>query len=183
MSLELATLSLEMDQLWRKHKACRALFPYATEELIGERLVRTGGFYSRDGLDVVCDFGVPLTAERIGEINDVGHYLNQNFVVRLYSLLESYRIISETIKIDWKIDAAADLDILRRLRNRFAHSSGRFDPDDAKHRQLTEKIKSHYGVGLIGNDQFPLPIDRVLEPMSNACKDYAIEFLEKQASR
>lgn len=179
---DVITLEQEMDNIWSKTLKCRSLFPYADKTIVGCRKVRTAPYYRQFGFNVEFDFGSNLTIDDIDEINVVGHFINQNFVVRLYSLMENYGIIGNSVAIDKSIVEWEELDILRRLRQRFAHSSGRYNPGDAEQKKLYERITAHFELRETDPQGFPLSIDAVLERLLCACRRYAKEFLKRQGS-
>jgi len=67
----------------------RALFPAIENEMIGQSKFATAPFYQNKGLNIEFAFSHPLTSEKIQEINEIGRWANQSFVVRLCALLES----------------------------------------------------------------------------------------------
>ena len=179
MTTIMDTLLEEMDRIWDKFIKCRSLFPYTPPNLIGTRKAYTAPYYRQFGFDVTFDFGVGLTSDDIAKINSVGHYINQNFLVRLYALLESFHIVSNVIKLDRSITTWEDMDILRRLRDKFAHTSGKYDPNDKDQKKLCDRITDHFKLENTDPPDFPLDIDKVLEPMVVACNAYVREFMEK----
>ncbi len=57
----------------------------------------------------------PKTSLIIAELPS--HWLNENFIVRLYAVMESHGLVGEKINIRKDLDGWEELDILRRLRN------------------------------------------------------------------
>jgi len=180
VSKNVSTLLREMDNIWKKTTKCRSLFPYADRNSVGQQKARTAPYYRQFGFDVGFDFGMGLTIDAIDEINSVGHYINQNFVIRLFALLEYYQIIGNNVQLDHTIKEWEEVDILRRLRGKFAHSSGGYNPDDPEQKKLCQRIVRHFGLNDTNPPDFPLPIDEVLERIFCACKRYAKEFLNNQ---
>lgn len=159
----------------------RSLFPAIENEMVGQTRFSTAPFYQNKGLNIVFTLSSPLTLEKIQEINEIGRWVNQSFVIRLCALLESYHLISKNEKerIDQKIDGHEDVDILRRLRNVLAHTSGRYNPKDSEERKLYERIIEKYSINIkeqeIANE-FPLHIDTFLLPLAEGCKRYVFGF-------
>ena len=179
MPKDLNTLISKMDKLFEMHCTCRSHFPYMNRDLIGVRVFPTAPYY---GVKLVFQSVAGLTAGDIDRVNGIGHYINQNFVIRLYALLESYHVISGTIQIDTELVGNEDLDILRRLRNSFGHASGNYNSSDKEGKRLRDRVISHYKLSDREHNGYPLPIDTVLDPMLNACKDYVRGFYKKQKS-
>jgi hypothetical protein len=104
------------------------------DDVIGETEVRAGGYYRMWGLDVILKFSKPLTRNDIDRNNEISRWLNESFIIRLYALLDSYKVYSPNI--DKTLDGNEELDILRRLRRILAHSLGRYHPNDPDEKKL-----------------------------------------------
>jgi hypothetical protein len=120
------------------------MFPRLSTDLVGHTEFPTPHYYGNMGLSVWFRFSSPLTSEFITEFNDLARWINQNFVLRLYAVLELNGLISQTIRIRPDIEGHNEVDILRRLRNSFGHGSGRYDPTDVGKRRLFERIVSPF---------------------------------------
>ncbi|MBW2569927.1 MAG: hypothetical protein JRE47_11330 [Deltaproteobacteria bacterium] len=172
MNQELNTVLSEMDILWKNFVNCRAYFPCVPENMVGQITVDTAPYYIKQGLKITFGFNEGLSKETIQKINEIGHWVNQNFVVRLCALLESHHVISNQIAIDQNIQGWEELDLVRRLRNYFAHSSGKYNPEKDEHRKTMKKLVSHLNLGAEDREDFPLAIDTVLEQLFLGCKKY-----------
>jgi hypothetical protein len=68
------------------------------------------------------------------------------------------------------------VDILRRLRNVFAHGCGWYDQTNPEDKKLRERTIKHYELEPDNHPEsdakFPIPIDRVVVPITEACKTY-----------
>lgn len=172
MSQDLKAIQKEMDVLLQNFVNCRAHFPSVPDTMIGENAAKTAPFYVKQGFEIYFSFGEPLTKEIINTINDIGHWINQNFVVRLYALLNSHCLVSDKNSIDFNIDGSFDVDLIRRLRHYFAHSSGKYNPMNPNHKMTLEKMGEYLDIEIQRNQDFPLTIDTVLQPLFNGCKRY-----------
>ena len=168
-------INIQIDYLWHS----RAVFPHMQENMIGAKDCHTAPYYQNLGFNITFSFAEPLTAESVAEIDEIGHWINQNFVVRLCALLEFYKVIGPEdsgIKINHQLDGHDEVDITRRLRNEFAHTAGEYDPADPKARELYERIVNKFSLGTESNPEiggkFPIPIDKVLIPLAEGCKHY-----------
>jgi hypothetical protein len=154
----------------------RAYFPYLSPSLVGETEFPTAPYYQLRGFRVMFKFASPLTAEYIQEFNDLGHWINQNFLLRLFAILEAHGIISSSIRIDPNADGHEEVDILRRLRNQFGHGSGRYDPGDPEEKKLYQRIVDHFHLTEHQHSEsegiYPIPIDQVLVPLAEGAKRY-----------
>jgi hypothetical protein len=80
-------------------------------------------------------------------------------------------VVSETIKIDTKLDGHEEVDILRRLRKYFAHT-GRYNERDSKQKRLFDRIVTHFKLTGHDMDRFPIPINTVIEVIFKRVKIY-----------
>ena len=140
--------------------------------------MRTAPYYIKQGFDITFVFSEGVSAEGIDRINEIGHWISQNFVVRLCALLESFSVLSNKISIDFNLDGANHVNIVRRLRHNFAHSSGRFHPNDSDHQKTMKLMQDYLGISIENLSAWPLAIDTVLEPLFEGCKEYAKNKLE-----
>jgi len=169
----------EINNLWRTFVNCRAHFPCVSEQAIGATSIRTAPYYSRRGFDVHICFRTPLTEKNIEDFLAIGHWINQNFIVRLYALLESHKVPVSGQKVDCKLDGNRHVSLLRALRNVFAHSSGRYNARKPYHKEILKKLRSVLSLDLGSPKEFPLGIDDVLEPLVKGCKAYVKAWAEK----
>ena len=155
-------------------RRCRSGFPHILPTAIGSRQVRTPEYFRAHGYDIRFLFQTDLTEQEAREIHRAGQWINESFLVRLWSVLESHHVVGANIGIVDDIDGSVEVKLLHRLRQPFAHGSGRFDPDDRKHRQLRNDLVAHFVVdtALCPEDWYPLPIQDVLEKLASACERY-----------
>ncbi len=75
--------------------------------------------------------------------------------------MESRNIIpkDESKKIDQNIDGWKDIDLVRRLQNHFAHSSGKYNPSKNEHIKTMEVLGVYLNINIDGRYDFPLMID------------------------
>lgn len=164
----------EMEILKINFTNCRAYFPSMTDEHIGASSLVTAPYYIRQGFNITFQFNSPLTKEDIQKNNDIAHWINQNFIICLCALLESYHILSAKRSIDQKIDGCREVDLVRRLRNKFAHSSGRYNSKSNDDKKLMNSLTSYLKLKIdVDNVQeIPVSIDSVIDPLFDGCKRY-----------
>ena len=170
-------INKEMDILWTNLNKNRGYFPCVDDSSVGAEVLLTPPYYRAQGINVVHKFEEPLSVEMKEELLRIGHWINQNFIIRLCALMESYHLISKTIRIDFTLDGAKQLNIVRRLRNPFAHSSGRYNPDKNDLKTM-ELMRDHLGISIEGCTDWPLAIDTVLERLLEGCRLYAEKKLK-----
>lgn len=146
--------------------------PLYTEAGKGAKEATTAPYYIKQGFDVRFVFSEAITEEGIDKINEVGHWINQNVIIRLCAVLESYHIISNIIAIDFSLDGAEQVNIVRRLRNCFAHSSGKYRAHNRQHHRILELMRDKLGISIHGLSDWPLSVDKVIQPLFEGCRKY-----------
>lgn len=138
--------------------------------------MRTAPYYIAQGFDIELTFSEGISEEGIKRINGISRWLNENFVIRLCAILESFRVISSSAlsnRIDFDVEGAKHVNIVRRLRHCFAHSSDRYDPTNKDHRKTMVLIGETLNIQTDGLTDWPISIDTVLRPLYEGCIKYA----------
>lgn len=169
-----------IDRLWRSFFLSRALFPRMDESLADHAATQwtPPDFYSKSPYRLVI-MKEPITRLDVQQNNETAHWLNENFLVRLYALLEVYGIA--------KVDAPDahgydEYRIVRRLRHKLAHgSTGRYDNSEPSDRdalaRLVRSCPSFTPPDKYGG-RFDLSISDVLWPLVVGVRRYAADVLE-----
>jgi len=143
--------------------------------LVGQQTFEAPEYYRQHGHDVAVTLPEPMTAEFIDDLNNLAHWLNENFVLRLYAVLESKGLFRKGI--NQQLDGHEEMDITRRLRNIVGHG-GLDDPDDADKKKLYDRIVQHFKVNsesyLDDPTVYPLGVGQVLVPLAEGCKRYVL---------
>ena len=164
------SLLAEIDRQKNILDRLKVFYSHMNDDVIGDIQVRPGGYYRSRGLDVILKFSRPLTRDDINRNSEISRWLNESFITRLYALLESHKIFSP--QIDKTLDGNQELDILRRLRRILAHSSGRYHSDISDQKKLVNRLLTHFGLQIVNPKEFPLDIDKVIDPLIEGCKKY-----------
>ncbi len=172
MKSKLEEIIKEMDAQFKKFVNCRAHFPYLNESVLGKKQLVTAPYYMKKGFEIFFHFNQAITEEHIIKSNEIGHWINQNFIIRLYALLEYHQIVSKKISIDQTIKGWEELDLLRRLRQFFSHTSGKYNPHDKDQKKLLQRLTKHFKLSLKNPRDFPISLDTVVEPLFKGCKEY-----------
>ena len=178
MNDEIAELLVAIEVLWKNFNNCRAYFPYIPKEAKGTKEATTAPYYIEQGFGVRFVFSEGISEKDIEKINEIGHWINQNVIIRLCALLESYHIMSNIIEINFDLDGAEHVNMARRLRNCFAHSSGTFKPDDSEHRKTLNLMKNNLWITTDESTDWPLSIDTVIQPLFEGCVKYVEKKME-----
>lgn len=182
MNLNKEKLLEEIDLQRSYLLSTRSAFPYMSKAPIGKSNFETAPFYEWKGYGRDIKLREPLTEDKLNKIRAIGAWINQNYVIRLHAILEAHEVIPKEGKgnIDQNLDNWYDVDLVRRLRNQYAHSSGYYDPDENEERKLYENIVEYYNVAEAKPPDkatdYPLSIDKVLIPMTAACENYIIQL-------
>lgn len=162
----------EIDEFRSYHIKVRARFPKIDESQIGQTVIQVPEFFQKSGINDELRFNSAITEESRRKNNDIGHFINQNFVLRLYSILNYYEFLGEGVSLNKESPGFSEVDIVRRLRNIYAHSLGRYNEEDHGHRRLRDVLFSRFNVDAREYQEFPLNINRVLTPLISGCKEY-----------
>ena len=166
-----------LDLLWTNFRNCRAYFPFMSEKAIGQTGLQTAPLYQSLGFDIRFEFSRPITAGVRDKNNEIADWLNENFIIRLLATLESFHVVSKVISIVFTLDGANEVNIVRRLRHCFAHSSGRYDPANEYHVTTVKMMRDYLHIATEGTTTWDTSIDTVLKPLFECCKRYAIAKL------
>jgi hypothetical protein len=167
----------QIEQQWTDLLRVRSAFPTMRDNVLGAQHIATAPFYQHYGYHVRLSFAQPLTPETIEEVNQIGRWLNESYVIRLCALLEFYQIIPREGqgRINQSLEGHEAVDILRRLRNALLHRSGRHNPEDADSCKLYERMVQTFSIQSESSTtatQYPVHIDGFLLPLTAACKCY-----------
>ncbi len=152
--------------------SARAVFPTTRKNMLGKHRFSTAPWYQSQGYNITLALDTPLTEERRQDINQIGRWMNENYVIRLYALLHSHGLVDP---IDKSINGHEEVDLLRRLRNALAHGDGSYNPQDKKNRRTYERMVEMFNLKTERAETaryFPVHIDDFLAPMTEKCKQY-----------
>ncbi len=171
-------LKNEADRLLNYHKTTRQFFKHLKDTDIEKISLKHGLFSLKNKVTATLRFSRKIDRETIDEMNSVAHYLNQNVIVRFCALLEKHKVIGANMKICKEIEGSEDLNILRELRNCFAHSSGNLK--SGKHEKLCNKLKKRFELTEKDHEpnEFPLPSTQVIGELFNSCLSYSEKCLQ-----
>lgn len=176
----------QIDGQWNDLLRVRSAFPTLSKDVIGAKhFPDTAPFYQRKGFHLPIFFPEPLTQETIDEINQIGAWINESYVIRLCALLEYNKVLPKKGKdrINKNLVGHDKIDILRRLRNALVHHSGTYNPTDAESRKLYNRMVAKFSLPSDSQtpaNRFLVHIDKFLEPVTIECKRYTEGFFSTQ---
>ena len=156
-----AEIVRRISELYEYFRLSRAYFPYISDSDIGKPSL-TKNFNLADGTKMKITINQPITEEFQLKNNAVGHFLNQNFLIRLYSVLDYYDIY---LKLNKNLAGFYSVDLLRRLRHKFGHSLGKYDSCDSDNVKLMESMVAYFPLpdkNPLSYSDYPLNIDKVI---------------------
>jgi len=154
----------------------RHSFPYIKLSRIGDTEIPAAPFYRNRNFPESIKFSEPITPEFRIKHNQTAHWINQSFVIRFQALME-YHKFAGTYKYYKDSAGYIEMDFLRQLRHVFAHSNGRYNPNNKSHIKLRGAIIKYFNVRKINKkeipeDDFTLDIKQVMEPLIEGCIKY-----------
>lgn len=118
----------DLETLIEMYKKTKAYFFALGKDMINETSFKTAPLYQNEGFNFTFDLDSPLTESDIDHHNAIGHWHNQNFIIRLCVFLEANDIIKYREPINKDVSGGEEVKLIRDLRNIFAHTSGIYDP-------------------------------------------------------
>lgn len=184
-STSLQELINKIDDLHEAHVSTRGILQFVNKGQLGKSKLAWRSAVKSRGFSVSFSFDNAISEEDRLELNSLSDYMNQNFIVRLHSLLEYEGIKSKGISIDKSLSGHEMIEIIHFLRKQFAHRHGKFDPNDSSSVQLRKRLFDTFGIPENESlpDQFPLDKKRVIEPIVEGVKLYVNDFWKKNHER
>ena len=107
-------------------------------------------------------------------LKDVPRWLNQNFIIRLFGLLEQNGVIRAGKEAKNPFTG-----IVARLRHVLAHTSGNAKPDAKTLQTVAKLLNEHFNTGMDLNSvcDFNLDVKRILQPLKDKCIEF-VQFLK-----
>lgn len=118
-------------------------------------------------------FSDSLKAADIELFNDMSYWINQSFVIWLWSILEQYKMVGKDINLEESIPGYNHVNLLRRMRNVFSHTNGRYNPKRKDEKDLFDEIILTYKPSPVDPRRYNLHINEVLRPLYLGVKQYA----------
>ena len=108
-------IAQQIDEQIRYLHLLRSMVPRLSTDLACQTEFLTAPYSRNKGLGIWFHFSSPLTSEFINAFNDLAHWINQSFILRLYAVLESNGLVSQTTHIRPDIEGHDQVDIVRQL--------------------------------------------------------------------
>jgi hypothetical protein len=166
-------LNRAINKLWKNFVQVRSTYPYGRPEFIGRNTLPVRPYYRSQGLGSQILFPNKITKKDISLLNELGYWINQSAIIRLCALLEAYKVITKTSRINANLEGHEEVDIQRRLRNYFVHTK-KYDSSDPDQLKLYNRVVSHFNLTDEESSKFnlPIPINTVVEKIFTKVKLY-----------
>jgi hypothetical protein len=158
----------EIQRQWENHLVTRAAFP--VDAARSGSKYRSRGFYRHHGADLSIEINEPQSPLIRRALKDLPHWLNQNFIIRLFGVLDESNVITAG-----KETKNPFTEIVAELRHLVgSHTSGYPNPEGKKFRKVTALIKSSLDcdIDLGSVRDFHLDIKKVLRPLKDECINF-----------
>jgi hypothetical protein len=161
----------ELERLQSLLLQCRSVFPTVNQELIGHRRFATAPYYLRHGFKAQIELSQPITAEFIKRNRQLGKWINENALIRLYGILSYHGFLGE---IDKTLSGWREINLMRRMRNAFTKTPLNYRPGDTDNIRLRDEVIDYFGLRKedFPEEEIPTPLDTVVEPIFKGCREY-----------
>ena len=159
-------------QAWNLTVKARATCPHADASAVGLRGYDSPAWYREHGAAYFVNLAEALTLEDVRELNEIGQFINRSFVISMAAILEAYGVVSDSAKVDRDRKGGDHIQLVRWLRNRFAHGQWTYDPKDKYHVEMRELMEKLFSKAIDGEGAFIVSIDEILEPLKNGVLEY-----------
>ena len=155
----------EIECQWEYHLVCRAVFHADVSK--EKTIYCSPPYYKSKNIYFAVQLPQPQTGIMRKALKGVPGWLNQNFILRLFGILDGNRIITAGKEQD-----NVYTKIVAELRHRVgAHSPGTRQPTGTDAKRISKLIHNHLDPNVLPENisGFNLSIDTVLEPLKNNC--------------
>ena len=180
-STTLNDIIARIDELNQIHLSLRGIVQYVAEHHEGKNKINWRSKIPSNWFELEFTFQNPINKQTRKELNILSEYLNQNFIIRLHSLLEYEGIKTNNVQIDTELEGHKMIEIIHFLRKQYAHRLGEFDQKDNESMKLRTRLFNEFQIDQKESlpTQFPLDKNRVIKPIVDGTKKYVKAFWEK----
>jgi len=156
---------LELDSYFRHSKK---FFRFIDDEDINK--YETQPYNVNPQTKFIMKFDQPISKDLQLLHSRVGHYLNQNYLIRLYEILKHYKIAGKNL--DNTLRGSEDIEILWELKCKFAHGLGKYDSAIKEDRDILAKLMFRYKEEHIVEDEFLISQDKTIKQIIHGIVSY-----------
>ena len=139
-------ISSEIERQWSLHLISRAAFPSKITDRYPK--YESPSYYSGKGIHLSIEY-INLDQKHYKSLDGIGHWLNQNFIIRLFGILNEYNV-----DVAGKIDENDFTKIVAYLRQKVgAHSKGKRNPQNTDAQEITDLLRKYFDEGIDRKEQ------------------------------
>ena len=175
LKLDVEKIIKEIDDLQDVYLRCKSIFPALSPSLIGQTAFPTAPIYKWQGYNVSINTCEKITPEFIERYAEIGNWINENSIIRLFGILHYYGQVGNKTKILPELPGREDVRYCCWIRNVITKTNLNYEPsDDSRSNELISELVSYYK--LKSDDykegEIPTPVDKVILAMFEGCRKY-----------
>jgi hypothetical protein len=105
-------------------------------------------------------------------MNQIGSFVNRSFIIYMATVLEEYGVVPYRLNPDRTKNGGDHVQLIKWLRNRFAHGEWVYDASNTKHVDTWSLLTTLFPKHTLMSPNFDIPIDSVLEPLKDGVLEY-----------
>jgi hypothetical protein len=164
-----------IEKNWLLTVKARAMCPFTDASAVGTVGYISPRWYQTRGAVYYVNLAKPLTLVDIQEMIQIGSFVNRSFIISMAVVLEEYNIVPSGSAPDRTKNGGNHVQLIKWLRNRFAHGEWEYDANNPKHVETWNLLITLFPNRAMNNPNFDIPIDSVLESLKNGVLDYIRE--------
>lgn len=157
---------------WNLTVKARALCPHSGDTAVGLIGYVSPPWYRDRGAVYFVDLAQKLTLGDVRELNEIGTFINRSFVISMAAILEAYGVVPYQTDPDRSRKGGNHVQLVKWLRNRFAHGHWDFDAGNKVHAETRDLLASLFPEAAAKADGFVVSIDEILEPLKDGVLEY-----------
>jgi len=157
---------------WNAFIHVRALCPAARQSFIGETGYQSPPWYRQRGASYTVSLPAPINPEHLNRLREGASFVNRSFIITMAAILEAYDIVPYRVDPNRTLDGGDHVQIIKWLRNRYAHGEYEYDETNDYHVQTRKLLEAVLPGVAAETDGFPASIDSVLEPLKDGVLRY-----------
>ena len=161
-----------IEKAWQSTIKVRALCPTASKSAVGLTEYSSPDWYQVHGAVYFVKPTHPLTERDIAELSEMASFVNRSFIIAMSAILESYDIVSYKSEPDLSVNGGEYVQLVKWLRNRFAHGEYEYDRNKLKHVETRKLLEKLLPKGASKGEGFVTSIDTVLEQLKDGVLTY-----------
>lgn len=170
----------QIDDLKDIYLRCKHIFPAMQSDMIGKTVFKTAPCYQSLGYNITINTGSPIDQNFIDRYMQIGNWINENAIIRLYGVMNYHNILSSEIRINQHLLRWRDVDLMRRMRDVFTKTILNYEPNKPENIRLRNEVINYYNLNKneYSEGEIPTPVNSVIQPMFEGCKKYVRAKLE-----